>query len=74
MDDSSLPAAADRMFSFEATLSPGVNRFELHFWKWATGQGQRPMAILVTGITVAPSGGSGVMIETKQGVRVVRAG
>lgn len=46
-------AETDRVLSFEVSLKRGPNRFELHFWKWATG-GERPMAVLVTDITVIP--------------------
>jgi glycosyltransferase involved in cell wall biosynthesis len=50
-------ARADRVLSFEVRLRAGPNRFELQFWKWAMEQGQRPMAILVTGITAVPTSG-----------------
>ncbi len=63
-------STSDRMLSFEVTLRRGVNRFELHFWKWAMGNGERPMAILVTAITAAPHGSArSVTVEVKRGAR-----
>ncbi|MBX3376015.1 MAG: glycosyltransferase [Phycisphaeraceae bacterium] len=55
----------DQVLSFPVSLRRGGNRIEMHFWKWSTGQGERPMAILITGITVIPRSSVALTIETK---------
>jgi len=66
----------DRMLTFDVCLHQGVNRFEMHFWKWSLGHGQRPMAVLVTGITAVAAGSPAVeaAIESKDSADVAQRG
>jgi glycosyltransferase involved in cell wall biosynthesis len=41
-----------RVLSFPVPLEAGPNRFDLAFWKWKSGP--RPIAVLVTSITLVP--------------------
>jgi hypothetical protein len=46
-------ANVDHVLSFDVELRRGHNPFELHFWRWQTA-GHRPLALLVSSITVLP--------------------
>jgi glycosyltransferase involved in cell wall biosynthesis len=47
----------DRVLSFRVELQSGRNEIEMHFWHWHPGH--RPMALLITGISVIPESGPG---------------
>jgi hypothetical protein len=57
------PKSGCRVLSFEVALARGPNRVQLTFWKWKPGP--RPLALLVSSITVIPDPPQGGAIEPK---------
>jgi glycosyltransferase involved in cell wall biosynthesis len=68
--DAALASERGCTISFEGTLKPGRNELELHFWKWNLSG--RPLAILVSGISVVGEG-PGPVVEIPPPLTVRRA-
>lgn len=55
---------SDQVLVFEAALPRGPATLDLHFWRWKA-DGPRPLAMLITGISVLPATPSAAVVEPK---------